>query len=300
VHVFGVPSEVDPVNVVVDFGRDFVKLPRSVIAMLARYPLALTVYLVLLGRARYAPGAAPLGPRLVDLEIGEAVAGRADLAAVCSTSENTIRTALDHLQRLRLITIKTTNRGSKVTICGYAETSMLAAGEPPTRAPAESPATAPANHQQNASQITTNKILRSKIQDGDLGEARKRARPRASRRVPSEWQPRPGDALLRSPQLESELATFRDHEFPSAKSDWDATWRNWQRKAERFAPSKRNNPTETALEGLRDAEERERRGEGPTATVLRLLRDSEQDEQHDARAVDLFDDDVPHAAEVAS
>ncbi|WNO06033.1 hypothetical protein [Rhodoferax mekongensis] len=40
--------------------------------------------------------------------------------------------------------------------------------------------------------------------------------------------------------VELETATFRDHTFSTARSDWDGTWRNWIRKAQQMAEAKRN------------------------------------------------------------
>jgi len=60
---------------------------------------------------------------------------------------------------------------------------------------------------------------------------------RRSRRCPPDWQP-PPDADVR------EVAKFRDHEFAQPKSDWDAAWRNWKRKAAEIAPSAHAPPSD--------------------------------------------------------
>lgn len=63
-----------------------------------------------------------------------------------------------------------------------------------------------------------------------------RAKPRASRRCPDAWAPSPADvqtvaALGFSPgEIERELATIRDTEFGTPRSDWSATFRNWFRR----------------------------------------------------------------------
>ena len=74
---------------------------------------------------------------------------------------------------------------------------------------------------------------RSPDQD-HVREPRKRGT-RAVRIVPSDWQPQPEDAQLAPEQLVLELAKFRDHEFAAAKSDWNSTWRNWQRKTQEWS-----------------------------------------------------------------
>jgi uncharacterized protein YdaU (DUF1376 family) len=62
-------------------------------------------------------------------------------------------------------------------------------------------------------------------------------RKRASKRVPLDWIP--SDGVLEVGQsegfnpgeIERELSKMRDHEFRSARSDWDATARKWLREA---------------------------------------------------------------------
>jgi hypothetical protein len=60
---------------------------------------------------------------------------------------------------------------------------------------------------------------------------------RRSRRCPADYQPGPkvldSDAAAGfSPgEIERELARFKDHQFRDARSDWDAAFRNWLRRA---------------------------------------------------------------------
>lgn len=69
------------------------------------------------------------------------------------------------------------------------------------------------------------------------------SRPKASKRVPVEWLPRPGDMALAegegfSPgEIDREIAKFRDHEFRTPHLDWDATFRKWIRTAAERRPS---------------------------------------------------------------
>lgn len=60
---------------------------------------------------------------------------------------------------------------------------------------------------------------------------------RAAKRAPEGWLPNDTqtDEIaekfgLPPDQVELELAKFRDHEFRTARKDWDATWRNWLRR----------------------------------------------------------------------
>jgi len=66
-------------------------------------------------------------------------------------------------------------------------------------------------------------------------------------RIPNDWNPARTDANIKAesghePQwLELELARFRDYWAGIAgakgvKLDWDATWRNWVRRADEFKP----------------------------------------------------------------
>lgn len=80
---------------------------------------------------------------------------------------------------------------------------------------------------------------------------------RRGRRLPDGWAPArtPGNLGMEAGHdpawLERELDRFRDHWAAQAgakgrKADWDATWRNWLRKADDYAPSR---PRSGAREG---------------------------------------------------
>ena len=61
-----------------------------------------------------------------------------------------------------------------------------------------------------------------------------RARPRAARRCPADWQPTPEqwakiEAECPGVDIAAETRKFRDHEYVKPKTDWDAAWRNWLR-----------------------------------------------------------------------
>jgi len=61
--------------------------------------------------------------------------------------------------------------------------------------------------------------------------------PKPSRRAPSAWAPSAATMQTLTAegyqpgQLERELAILRDHEFKTARSDWDACFRNWVRRS---------------------------------------------------------------------
>lgn len=84
----------------------------------------------------------------------------------------------------------------------------------------------------NQEPITINQEPETKV------SARKRAS--ASKRCPEEWQP--GDNLISwaassAPLVNIGRATerFKDHTFKTARSDWDAAWRNWIRRDQESA-----------------------------------------------------------------
>jgi hypothetical protein len=67
--------------------------------------------------------------------------------------------------------------------------------------------------------------------NGDSGVIPRR---RPTRRCPTDWTPKPAHELIaqeRRIDLAFELAKFRDHEFKTARVDWDAAARNWLRNA---------------------------------------------------------------------
>lgn len=42
--------------------------------------------------------------------------------------------------------------------------------------------------------------------------------------------------------IEKQTAAFRDHQFKDAHTDWEATWRNWIRRASTFGQQRANTP----------------------------------------------------------
>jgi hypothetical protein len=67
----------------------------------------------------------------------------------------------------------------------------------------------------------------------------KPARGRRWRRVPADWAPDAGHFELAKSlgvSLESQLVLFRDHEFKDPKSDADAAFRTWLRRAAQYRP----------------------------------------------------------------
>lgn len=100
-----------------------------------------------------------------------------------------------------------------------------------------------------------------------VASAPKRSRRASSTSLSADWSPNTAHrakALSICVDVAREADRFRDHHSAKGSTfvDWDAAFRTWLGNAERFARgngsrSTRNNPTETALLGLREAEERD-------------------------------------------
>jgi len=57
--------------------------------------------------------------RGIELKAGDLVTGRKKIAADCGITEQSVRTALEHLKSTKDITIETTNRFSIISVCNY-------------------------------------------------------------------------------------------------------------------------------------------------------------------------------------
>lgn len=145
-----------------DFMRAFIKVPRPVLRELLSDPLKLAVYLVVVDRAAYNAGPRLLrGHGVQHLDVGEAVIGRAEIAALCATSERSVRTAINDLRKLGFVTTKSTNLGTRIRVVGYGQIGEVA---DPKR-----PADRPASDQQNDQQTTSERPA-----DRPLTDKRKR------------------------------------------------------------------------------------------------------------------------------
>ena len=109
-----IPSDREP-------DQMYVCVPRIAIGTLARAPVTLAVYLKLLSRARWRPGQRLGHHGVIDLDSGQCVMGRDEIAAECGTSATKVRTAIRHLSQLGYITSESSTAGTVVTIVGYAD-----------------------------------------------------------------------------------------------------------------------------------------------------------------------------------
>jgi hypothetical protein len=88
--------------------------------------------------------------------------------------------------------------------------------------------------------------------------------PKRCRCCPKDWQPSLDLVTLADNlhvDLTVELPKFRDHEFATAKSDWDAVARNWIRKAAELPRRAAASTTRRNMSAAEAAEEYTRRRE---------------------------------------
>ncbi len=131
----------------IDYGSAFLKVPREVIEAIGRDANALAVYLTILSRVRWdGPIRVNTGRGSIDLDIGQCVLGREEVAAAVGISIRSARTALQTLATLGIIEQQATNRGTTVTLCGFKGTLDARTAERPAE---PTPKNRPANDQQN-------------------------------------------------------------------------------------------------------------------------------------------------------
>lgn len=104
------------------FATNYFKVPREVAEQLLDEPLLFALYSALLMRARYVPGRVPTKQGHVDLDVGQAVYGRDELAHRIGTTPARLRTALARLETLGFLTSHSTSRGSVATLVKFKET----------------------------------------------------------------------------------------------------------------------------------------------------------------------------------
>jgi hypothetical protein len=138
------------------WSRGWVPLPRAALDIIGDDAIARAVYIELARRARYTAGRERIpggGVRYVDIEVGQAVCGRGDLADRLHVSVRVIRSALDRLSAWRLIDRLPTHTGSVVTLCGFAEfwrgdvdgTGVQRPSDRPTDRPSDRPTAVPSD-----------------------------------------------------------------------------------------------------------------------------------------------------------
>lgn len=130
------PGEVDL------WAHGFVALPRLAADLVAE-PMALAVMVIILRRARHEAGPVMTDRGALDLQLGQCVVGRDELARLLKTTPAKVRTALARLVTCQIIATETTSRGTVVSLVNPARYVG--------RAEVESPADSPTSRQQTAS-----------------------------------------------------------------------------------------------------------------------------------------------------
>jgi hypothetical protein len=266
-----------------DFTRNYIRVPRAVRRALRADGTTLLVYLELLDRAAFQAGPRMIAGRVVTLDIGQCVVGRSELAASCLTSEQTIRTSLNHLQTLQLITIQSTSRGSVITVRGLLESTLAHRADQPAGQPADQPAGSPDLNQDSISRSTTNVDLRSENRDLKHvgGDARAPARSQDTvppteppnphpHRLPIGWVPEDSEAnrtaaaeaTERGVDVDQQLASLRE-QSGEKRRDWDARWRHWLSIAHPAKPQAPAPPAGGYRESKRDIHPRTEDRGGP-------------------------------------
>lgn len=213
--------------------------------------------------SRYAGQEVPAGARVM---------GYPSLADECGLSVQQVRTVFSKLKSTGEITVKATPKFSIVSIANWEEHQADNRQD-------NSPATA---EQQASNRQATGEQQHLKKGRRKEGENSSRAStPKAVKgsRLPKDWTPSEkniSDAQaqnLTTDEVRHEADKFRDYwiSTPGAKgikSDWDATWRNWCRKASERKPNRPNRSAggqsmADAIAELRDDIERSERGDGP-------------------------------------
>lgn len=121
----------------IDYASAFLKVPRAVIEAIGPNANVLAVYLTILARVRWEAAARLNTARgIVDLDIGQCVLGREEIAAAVGISVRSARTAISALANLGIIAQQTTNKGTTVTLPGFKETHDPNGAERPANRPA--------------------------------------------------------------------------------------------------------------------------------------------------------------------
>lgn len=218
--------------------RGYLKLWRKVEdSGLLQIPLTYALFTFILLKATHKPRKIGTPHGVVELQRGEYMSGRIALARDLNQSEQSIRTGLDRLQKMEILTITSTSRYSIYTIVNYnnyqddnqeATSAVPTDNQHPTNGqPTDNqhPTTKQTHkHNKNEKNVNTKALVRAT-------------------RLPSDWVlPKAwGEwALTEKPSWNSEhvrkvAESFKDFWIAksgsgASKLDWLATWRVWVRK----------------------------------------------------------------------
>lgn len=209
---------------------------------LLQHPRALQLFMHLLLTATSKPCRRIVAGAPLELKPGDVVTGRERLAQELGATVREIRTAMDILKKMEIVTTKATNKYSVVSIINWDRYQY----ERPAERPAKQPAERPASDQQATTEQEVKNIntpitsLRSVIvPTGDTDTARKKA----------------GSTIFKPP-TEDEVRAYcqergnavdagKFHDFYASKGwmvgktkmkDWKAAVRTWEREAGKVEP----------------------------------------------------------------
>jgi len=214
--------------------RGYLKLWRKVEdSGLLQIPLTYALFTFILLKATHKPRKIGTPHGVVDLQRGEYMSGRIALAKDLNQSEQSIRTGLDRLQKMEILTITSTSRYSIYTIVNYnnyqddnqeatnadpTDNQHLTNGQPASN---QHPTTKQTHkHKKNEKNVNTKSLVRA-------------ARLPADWVLPKDW----GEwALTEKPNWNADdvrkiAFMFKNHWLSTtknaAKLDWYMTWQNW-------------------------------------------------------------------------
>jgi len=167
-----------------------------------------------------------------EVPAGSLVCGRKELAAELGISERNVRTALKHLKSTSEATIKSTSKFSIISMTNWSNYQ-----DNDQQSDQQVTSSRPASDQQ----VTTSKEGKKERKKEVIGARAKTP----GTRIPDDWQPDEVFAQregIGQDRTRREADKFRDYwksqpGQKGVKTDWDATWRNWVRKAAEAKPA---------------------------------------------------------------
>lgn len=215
--------------------RGYIKVWRKLEdSGLLQMPNTLALFMYLLMKACRAPRKVGTSTGVIELQQGQYIAGRKQLAAALEQGEQQIRTSLERLESLRIVTSKPTNKFTIYTIVNYG-LYQSQDDEVTSTVTNSQPAEQPTSNQQ----VTTKQELNisTSLRSVDIP---KKARARKTQ-IPEDFTPCETAAqMLRDAGIPvaTELENFRDHAKTNGRLalDWQAAFRTWARKAVDWKP----------------------------------------------------------------
>lgn len=136
--------------------RGYVRVWRRIAdSGLLQHPRALQLFMHLLLTATSKPCRRIVAGAPLDLKPGEVVTGRERLAQELGATVREIRTAMDILKKMEIVTSRATNKYSVVFITNWDRYQYERPAERPAKQPAERPAKQPEERPANGQQATT-------------------------------------------------------------------------------------------------------------------------------------------------